>query len=522
MKLILPALLAASCVGTGLDVPGDEVDAEGVQIRHGMIVLGERLEDPYSVENMSQALAAVYPTKADRIVLPATHLYVRFLPADEEQLARLEQLGIPLLDHPVDYRILCEGDYYHDPSIEEDRITWQYGVVDKDFVFPAGIRHEILDKCYIPGVQSAVKSDGVDWQAVEREAFRLTGNADMITEASGTKAETAVTPKGRITIVDSVRGGAPEGVRGVRVSCNSFVKFSAAYTDENGYYQMDKGFTSSPRYRLVFTNTSGFSIGFNLLLLPASVSTLGKQDAAGLDYEVTEDSDRMLFLRCVVNNAGFDYYHWCEEQTPPVKTPPANLRLWLFSGLAASSAVMMHQGVLVDGSKLAQYLGEFSFLLKIFLPDLTLGLKDCRTYADVYAVAVHELAHASHFMLAGGDFWNRYARFILTSYVTSGFVTYGMGTEEDNGYCEVGEDWACFLQTVLYRDRYGEGSRPFGTNHWFHPQVLLLLEQRGLSACKIFQVLDGEVTDKTLLKKKLSSFYPEFKSEINQAFARYN
>ena len=236
MKLILPALLAASCVGTGLDVPGDEVDAEGVQIRHGMIVLGERLEDPYSVENMSQALAAVYPTKADRIVLPATHLYVRFLPADEEQLARLEQLGIPLLDHPVDYRILCEGDYYHDPSIEEDRITWQYGVVDKDFVFPAGIRHEILDKCYIPGVQSAVKSDGVDWQAVEREAFRLTGNADMITEASGTKAETAVTPKGRITIVDSVRGGAPEGVRGVRVSCNSFVKFSAAYTDENGYY----------------------------------------------------------------------------------------------------------------------------------------------------------------------------------------------------------------------------------------------------------------------------------------------
>ena len=78
--MMVPALLAASCVGKGLDVPQGEVDAEGMQIQHGMIVLGEQLEDPYSVENMTKALAAVYPTKADRVVLPATHLYVRFLP----------------------------------------------------------------------------------------------------------------------------------------------------------------------------------------------------------------------------------------------------------------------------------------------------------------------------------------------------------------------------------------------------------------------------------------------------------
>lgn len=525
IKMILPALLAASCVGKGLDVPEAETDAEGMRIHHDMIVLGERLEDPYSVENMTKALAAVYPTKADRVVLPATHLYVRFLPESDAQFRRLEQLGLNLLDHPMDYAILREGDYYHDPTLDEDRITWQYAVVEKDFTFPDGIRHELLDQCYIPGEQPASKSDGVDWAAVEREAFRLTGNAALLLpEDGGTKAAegTSGTPKGRITIVDSARGGAPEGVRGVRVSCNCFVKVASAYTDGNGCYEMDKSFTTNPRYRLVFKNTAGFSLGFNLLLVPASVSTLGKHGVEGLDYEVTESSDRMLFLRCVVNNAGYDYYAWCKEESPQVKTPPSNLRIWLFSGLRASCAVMMHQGVLVEGGKLTELLGEYASLIKIFLPDLTLGFKDKGSYAEVYATTVHELAHASHFMLAGKEYWDRYARFILTSYVTSGFVTYGVGTEEDHGHCEVGEMWAFFLQASLYRERYGHSGPNFGLNYWFHPQIFLQLEERGLPARKIFQVLDGAVTDRSLLQKKLTSYYPEFKSEINHAFARYN
>ena len=520
--MILPALLAASCVGRGLDVPGGEVDAEGMRIQHGMIVLGEQLEDPYSVENMTKALAAVYPTKADRVVLPATHLYVRFLPESDAQFRTLEQMGLQLLDHPMDYQILREGDYYHDPEVDEDRITWQYAVVEKDFVFPAGIRHELLDECYIPGEQPASKSDGVDWAAVEREAFRLTGNADLLPEAgSKAAAGTSGTPRGRITIVDSVRG-VPEGVKGVRVSCNCFVKFASAFTDENGNYEMDKSFTSNPRYRLVFKNTAGFSIGFNLLLVPASVSTLGKHEVEGLDYEVTEESDRLLFLRCAVNNAGYDYYRWCKADTPQVKTPPANLCIWIFSGLRASSTVMMHQGVLVDGSKLTEWLGEYASLIKIFLPDLTLGLKDSPRYAEVYAETIHELAHASHFMLAGKDYWDKYARFILTSYVTSGFVTYGVGTEEDHGLCEVGEMWAYYLQTSLYRERYGDTGRTFGLSYWFHPQILLQLEDRGLTARKIFQVLDDDVVDRDQFKKKLTSFYPEFKMDINQAFSRYN
>lgn len=517
--LLLP-LLAASCAGTDLDLPEARRDAEGNPIYHEMIVLGSQLEDPYSVENMTKALASVYPTKAERVVIPATHHYVRFLPADDGQFHQLEQLGVQLMDHPVDYEILREGDYYHDPAVSEDHITWQYAVLPADAQLPAGIRCEMLDECFIPDAAPVSKSDGVDWEAVEREAFRLTGNADLLAE-SGTKAGESGTPKGRITILDSAFG-VPEGVRGVKVSCNTFVKFDSAFTDKDGNYAMHRNFTSRPRYRLVFNNSCGFSIGFNLLLVPASISTLGKNEASGTDVLVDGNSDRKLYSRCAVNNAGYDYWQRCSADSPGIKTPPANLRLWLFQGLGGSCAAMLQQGVLLDGSALATLMGEYLTLLKIFLPDITLGLKGWSSYGDIYATAVHEFAHASHFMKAGKSYWNDFVLFVIKSYFTSGFVTYGVGTEENHGHCEVGEMWAYFMEALLYRERYGDTGRTFGLNHWFHPQIFLQLEDRGLSCHKIFQVLDEEVTDRSILQRKLISFYPEYKSEINQVFARYN
>ena len=521
ISFCLPLLHCCACIGQGaLETSRPEApETPDADVAHGMIVLGDQLADPYSVENMSKALAALYPTKTDRVLLPETHLYVRFLPKDDLQLRLLQKKGIELIDHPVDYEIVRDGDWYHDPTISEDRITWQYAVVPNDFVFPPFIRHEVLEKCYIPDGM-ATKADGVDWEAVEREAFLRTGNAAML--PASTKAESpSAKPQGRITIVDAGLG-TTEGVKGVRVSCNTFVKFAYAYTDEEGRYAMDKSFSSKPRYRLVFQNSAGFEIGFNLLLTPASVSTLGKGEVTGLDAEITQDSERKLFSRCVVNNAGYDFYQRCKKADPAVKTPPSNLRVWLFQGLSTGCAVMMQQGVLFEELGLKKLLGEYADLLKVFLPDLTIGLKGLGSYRDIYAQAVHEFAHASHFMMAGSDFWEHYARFVVTSFVTSGFVTYGMGTEEDHGYCEVGEMWAYFCQTMLVRERYGSDSPAYGLNHWFRPQIFLMLSEAGLGPEKIFQVLSSDVTDREILQKKLKSYYPEYKSAVNQVFARYN
>ena len=385
------ALLVMSCDKGGTHIGSDGfLHDDGLQ--HGMIVLGSRLDNPYTTENARAAFSAVYPTKS-RDIVQTTDLYVRFLPADQEEFDLLEDMGVEMLDHPMDYEIVAEGDYYHDPSVGEDNITWQYAVVDKDFDFPDGIRYEIIDECFLADNSETTKAmTDIDWEEVEKESYRLTGNEDMLDETALTKA-TKYNPTGRITIVDeNANGGQPFGLAGVRVSCNTFIKFSSTYTDRDGYYTIPKRYSAKLRYRLVFKNAAGFSIGFNLVLVPASVSTLGKGPAQGINYTVSRACDDMLYRRSVVSNAAYDYISRCSPDDMNLPAPPGDLRIWLFKSLSASSAVMIHHGAIVDNALVKSFLGVFSLLIKFFAPDITIGTQNHDSYAELYDSTVHELA----------------------------------------------------------------------------------------------------------------------------------
>lgn len=498
------------------DEPQRVIDAS-----HDMIVLGDKLEDPYTVENMTRAMESLYgATKASRVVLNTTDYYVRFLPESEEEYESLQKMGVSMIDHPVDYEIVREGDYYHDPEIDEGNITWQYAVVKKGFSFPSGIKYEILDDCYLADHVQGTKADWVDWDAVEREAFRLTGNEKLLVpETKADDESVSGVPEGRVTIKDD-RSGEVVGVKGVKVSCNCFVKFANTFTDENGYYKMGRSFSSEVRYRLVFKNKTGFAIGFNLILVPASVTSFGKATAKGMDIDIDNTSDWKLFCRCAVNNAGYDYFNDCEERG--MRKPPANLRLWLFQLLPWAASPMLQQGALIDNTLIGELLGEYAFLVKMFLPDITMGMKDCNDYADIYGMTIHEMAHASHFIQVGTEYWDDYIKNVVKSFVTSGFVMYGSGTEEGHGLCEIGEIWAYYVQTMFYREKYGDTAATFGTSYWFRPQILVNLDSKGLSREKILEALTSDIRNIEMLQKKLISLYPEMKNTINQAFGRYN
>ena len=520
VKLLLPALALCACSVFDDDPAQGDLGAAD-SLPHDMIVLGEKLEDPYSVDNISEALSVLYPTRAGRVDIKPTDIYVRFLPESEADYNRLVSLGLLLIDHPIDYEIVREGDYYHDPSLAEDSITWQYAVVKPDFKFPASIRHEVLDECYIADKDAATRADGIDWEAVEREAFRLTGNAAML-EPEVRGSEGRAKPSGRLTIVDERHGGEPEGIAGVRVSCNTFVKFSHAYTDSQGYYEMEREFTSELRYRIVFQNEKGFGIGLNKILVPASSSTLGSAGPEGVSIEVTKDSDKKLFSRSVVNNAAYDYFESCSERDKKILPPPANTRIWIFQALDVCSTPMLQQGVLIDDTAIGKFLGDFAKPVKMFLPDITLGVKDVEDYSTIYAGTIHELAHASHFSQVGKDFWNKYITYIIYSFIESGGRMYGVGSGVGSGHCEVGEMWGYYVQNRMYKERYGEDKFTFGTSYWFHPHVLLYLDERGLDRSGIFKALQPEVTSRNALQDKLGSLYPEYGVIINQAFDRYS
>ena len=70
------ALLLAivSCSKEGVS-SGSWTDFPDDGLSHGQIVLGDRLENPYTTENISAAIASVYPTRG-RVEVEPTHLSV--------------------------------------------------------------------------------------------------------------------------------------------------------------------------------------------------------------------------------------------------------------------------------------------------------------------------------------------------------------------------------------------------------------------------------------------------------------
>ncbi len=132
-----------------------------------MMVLGQKRNNPYSVAVMTQAWNNLYDP--DVTALPATDLYVRFLPADLQEYKELLELeetrDLDFDDYPLDYEIIEEGGWYHDPSIPDDRPTWQYTVVPPNFEFP-NIHYEILEELVLAPYYSYLTA----------EAYRITGN----------------------------------------------------------------------------------------------------------------------------------------------------------------------------------------------------------------------------------------------------------------------------------------------------------------------------------------------------------
>ena len=116
---------------------------------------------------------------------------------------------------------------------------------------------------------------------------------------------------------------------------------------------------------------------------------------------------------------------------------------------------------------------------------------------------------------------NTYIKYILESFLMSGGMTYGDGTGDSSGYCEIGEMWAYYLESKFYKGRYGGSYPTFGTGHWFYPQIFRYLDERGISTSDIFSVLDEDVTSRSGLKAALISSFPEDRMVIEQIFSRY-
>lgn len=523
MKKSLVILVMALFLGGGCEKNGSndsQTSGHGYRMGHEMMVLGDCLENPYSVSNMEKALADVYPTKAGTH-LGATHLYVKFLPMTAEEAEAIYNLGLIITDYPLDYEIIVDGDYYHDPLVNPEQITYLYAVAPVDFDF-GDVRYEVITPCYIVGDGETKGADGIDWSLVEERSFELTGNADC---GGSTKGETVLNnvPMGQITMSDpTYNDGKPFAVKGVKVQCNVFVKYASCYTDDNGRYKMDKSFKKNPRYRLVFENRMGFAQGFNAILVRGSTSAIGYYPPSGVSVCVTPSSESNAYRRCAINNAAYDYYQRCNVDDMGISTPPSDLRIWTITILNWSVTPMAHHGALTAMKELKVLLAEWAFIVDFFLPDIVLGLSNSASYSDIYAAVTHELAHASHYSTVGNAYWTDYIRYILTSFIREGFNYYGSGEISDSGLCEVSEMWAFFLSSTMQYERYGGSVPPFGNEYWFRPQIYRYLFERGISRHDIFKAMTPSARDREAVWDNLLESRYEDRDVINAGFSMYD
>lgn len=241
--------------------------------------LGKKLENPYSVANMQRALDTIlkevkkvesyqaksFQQSAEQIEIKKTDLYVRFLPKDSLELNLLEtDSTLVLFDHPLDYEIEHEGEYYHDPEIPEDQISWQYSVVKPNYVFP-DVRYEVLSDLFIPensdlyweeptqkGQARVSFSNPVNLAQLETVSLYLTGNLSD-EELKKQKEKTDEfgrsciwficwdvpdrwNPSGTIRLWDD-RLNSYHPMQGVKVRARRWFTVKTGNTNSNGYFR---------------------------------------------------------------------------------------------------------------------------------------------------------------------------------------------------------------------------------------------------------------------------------------------
>jgi hypothetical protein len=208
-----------------------------------MVVLGRKLNNPYSVKSMQIAYNQLKNTE-DEDNLEATHLYIRYLPQNEkEHNELLTDNNLELFDYPLDYEILEGGISYHDPSIPAGDITWQYCVVEVGYVFKE-IQHETISELFIPELieeESGIFSESFVRNLVYK-SLELTGNLKSETTSQNGAEGTHWYPNGVIEVHDDIAGSSIP-LEGVKVRARSWFIIRKDYTNEDGFFETGKTLT---------------------------------------------------------------------------------------------------------------------------------------------------------------------------------------------------------------------------------------------------------------------------------------
>lgn len=406
--LFLCCGLLPSCQKDFVSLPPELPPTSSQITTDGMTVLGQQLENPYSVENMRKALENLSPkTRAgitDMDIQP-THYYVKFHPRSAEELDILAQDStIIWYDIPLDYEIEEYGSYYHDPTIPDSLPTYQYASIEVakwPAVSNIGVDYEILSDLFIPDEDKDEEDDdgimtrsGTKWNealadALVEESLRLTGNDNEDYESGPqTRGRSKWRPAGRISYYDEVLGKTI-GVEGVKVKARRWFTTHTGFVNADGYYSCNGRFKRPANYsfgldRYEFqVNGDGVRVFYD-----------GPKRKGNWDYHFARSKSQREFFGATVFRAAYHYYY---KDIRGLRRPPLN-SFWRTK--MKLKAIYQNNSDNGNFKSARRFLGLGS-AIKVWNPT--------RRTDEIYATVIHELAHAAHWrMIVKEPGTNRY------------------------------------------------------------------------------------------------------------------
>ncbi|MFZ5942277.1 MAG: hypothetical protein ACOYXB_17055 [Bacteroidota bacterium] len=367
----------------------EQISIEKNSTNDGMMILGNKIPNAYTVENMTQAYQNLIQASKKGVIdldipLMPTHYYIRFLPRTEYELYQLQKdTTLILFDFPMDFEIVGNGTYYHDPSLPDTAITWQYCTVEANFNFP-DIEYELLEELFLPGTNNdqtrlKVAGEWTFWDELEREALRIKGllNENELKSVSGTKFK----PSGEIKIYDN-SGLGTFGLEGVEVIATRGFTSKSEVTDSAGKFLIDHEFGGPVTYKIKWERDD----------YDIRSGTYGQAYFNGPEQE--EAWNHTFSVRDIswcyahIHRAAYNYYYNNAEygiQSPPRQGGILNQRL--------------HIGAM-DKDGTSHYYDFNSF---IFAAQVKIYCKYAsgtyRSSVNLFGTTTHELAHALHWDL---------------------------------------------------------------------------------------------------------------------------
>lgn len=500
LTLTLIGILMYSCQDSIGDISQPELTlSEELALESdGQIVLGEKLSNPYSVENMRLALQSLSKKlektsksysgktlKVDSDIQP-TDYYVKFWVQNDEQKNILLADSLNLSIIPLDVEIEQEGDYFVDENTEIEQAQWLYTSVVKDYAFNPTVTYEKIEDLFLIE-ESGLEEEEADEEEdetttttiagkngisksflydLEDEALRITDNREELIEGQETLSgltalKSKRIPEGYIKVRNTVTN-TDDPVVGVKVKTRRWFKWAKGWTNSQGYYKVNRGYRRDVNYTVVFKNTRGFKIWPSMISISSARYRAGKHSKFG--HSITFSTNSVGWRWSTVNNATVKYLDYCKQFG--IGEPHDNLRIVANGNSGGGAAPMLRRtwGAVgfTTNSNLVSFLNKaviFVSLNKIWLvarfvlPDIIIKANANQGTDGVFETTFHELAHASHFKKVGNGYWIKYINYIIT------YGAYGDGHGKNAGLCALGEAWGFHLGYFLTIQEFGNNNR---------------------------------------------------------------